>query len=46
MLQSHMAASLPDDGVSYPLKRANDLSAGHAPRQSHAASSGINSSLT
>jgi hypothetical protein len=46
MLQTDMASPLPDYGISKVLQRADQPAGGHAARQFHAASTGINSSLT
>jgi hypothetical protein len=32
MMQPHVTASLPDDGVTYLLEHANNLVAGRTPR--------------
>jgi len=46
MLKPDMASLLPDYRVSDLLQRADQTVAGHATRKFHAASRGINSSLT
>jgi hypothetical protein len=46
MPQSHMAALLPDHLISKPHQGSNQVIAGHTTPQFHAASTGINSSLT
>ncbi len=46
MPQPYMAALLANRHVSYSLQRKDQAIAGYVARQSHAASTGINSSLT
>lgn len=46
MLESGVAPSLADNPISKVFQGVNDTMPGYAPRQFHAASTGINSSLT